>query len=574
MATFNTAFGSLAKDMKMQAGVPGSQQAQAQAQGQPSGQPQGTPEQRRQQARQAQQAAGAPTFSQMQQQGRARPAPQETTAAQRAMGYEQGLGAPSGPVEPLRLAPTTPATPATAAPTAPNFLNQLNQQVQTLQQAPSVFSTPEMQQIRAAQMANINAEFGAQRSMLQEELARRGLADSTIAGGRYGDLAGQQARAVAGVDAELLQQSAQAEQQRQDQILSALTTGTQAEATKTALSEDVRQFDISQALQQTIGLGELDTKKKALNQELTIAEKEITARADLLAKQITADAAAQGKTISAEKALQQARVTAESELQKKQLEQAQTQFNSSLAFEEKQFLQAKHEFAKQFRITEREMDLGEAELDAQKRQFKRAQDLKGLAFSEQLALDKEQMNLSKREQVKREEQFAAIQSQEWSQFSNELELKRDAIEDAREQFDASLDEESRQFNEDLVARQSEAYSRYAGRVFNTETNAWEDTVQREIAEGELQVSQKRLLLDLAEVLAGAGGAEGISKSQWSRLSKILNQADPDSVNRDPDEGEDPDPPVEPEKKKKKREEEETTPAVVEEDDDDDNRGTV
>ena len=571
MATFNTAFGSLAKDMKMQAGVPGSQQAQAQAQGKtlPSGQPQGNPQQRKAPQNRQQiegPTVGGPTFAQLQQDGRARPAPAPQGAA---------MGAAAGPVEPLRLAPTTPATPATAAPTAPNFLNQLNQQVQTLQQAPSVFGTPEMQQIRAAQMANINAEFGAQRSMLEEELARRGLADSTIAGGRYGDLAGQQARAVAGVDAELLQQSAQAEQQRQDQILSALTTGTQAEATKTALSEDVRQFDISQALQQTIGLGELDTKKTALAQELTIAEKEITARADLLAKQITADALAQGKTISAEKALQQARVTAESELQKKQLEQAQTQFNSSLAFEEKQFLQAKHEFAKQFRITEREMDLGEAELDAQKRQFKRAQDLKGLAFSEQLALDKEQMNLSKREQVKREEQFAAIQSQEWSQFSNELELKRDAIEDAREQFDASLDEESRQFNEDLVARQSEAYSRYAGRVFNTETNAWEDTVQREIAEGELQVSQKRLLLDLAEVLAGAGGAEGISKSQWSRLSKILNRADPDDrTPRADDEGEDPDPPVEPEKTKKEREEEETTPAVVEEDDDDDNRGTV
>lgn len=109
-------------------------------------------------------------------------------------------------------------------------------------------------------------------------------------------------------------------------------------------------------------------------------------------------------------------------------------------------------------------------------------------------------------------------------------------------------------------------------MWNEETNQWEDTVQREIAEGELQVSQKRLLLDLAEVLAGAGGAEGISKSQWDRLSKILNQADPDDVNRDPDEGEDPDPPVEPEKTKKKREEEETIPAVVEEDDDDDNRG--
>jgi hypothetical protein len=55
-------------------------------------------------------------------------------------------------------------------------------------------------------MENLSAQFGAQRQGLEEEMARRGLAASSIGAGRFGDLAGQQARAQAQLEADLLQQ--------------------------------------------------------------------------------------------------------------------------------------------------------------------------------------------------------------------------------------------------------------------------------------------------------------------------------------------------------------------------------
>ena len=43
-------------------------------------------------------------------------------------------------------------------------------------------------------------------------MARRGLAASSIGAGRFGDLAGQQARAMAGIDVQLLKDAAAADQ--------------------------------------------------------------------------------------------------------------------------------------------------------------------------------------------------------------------------------------------------------------------------------------------------------------------------------------------------------------------------
>jgi hypothetical protein len=54
---------------------------------------------------------------------------------------------------------------------------------------------------RAARGAELTAQYGAERSKLEEDLAARGLSASTIGGGRYGDLAGQQARADCGAQA-------------------------------------------------------------------------------------------------------------------------------------------------------------------------------------------------------------------------------------------------------------------------------------------------------------------------------------------------------------------------------------
>ena len=64
---------------------------------------------------------------------------------------------------------------------------------------------------RAARGAELAAQYGAERSKLEEDLAARGLSASTIGGGRYGDLAGQQARATATFEAEMLKQQSEAE---------------------------------------------------------------------------------------------------------------------------------------------------------------------------------------------------------------------------------------------------------------------------------------------------------------------------------------------------------------------------
>lgn len=76
---------------------------------------------------------------------------------------------------------------------------------------------------RDAMLANLRAQFGAERQALEENLASRGLAASSIGAGRLGDLAGQQARAMATLEADLLAQE-QARRQANNELLVRLAT--------------------------------------------------------------------------------------------------------------------------------------------------------------------------------------------------------------------------------------------------------------------------------------------------------------------------------------------------------------
>ena len=109
---------------------------------------------------------------------------------------------------------------------------------------PTRFDTQAFQQIRQAQASQLGAEYQAEQSRLNEELARRGLSASSIGGGRMGDLAGQQARALAQLDAQLLQQAAQT--QAQDR-LAALQAG--AQFAELAGSQDLAQFEANRVAQ-------------------------------------------------------------------------------------------------------------------------------------------------------------------------------------------------------------------------------------------------------------------------------------------------------------------------------------
>jgi hypothetical protein len=127
----------------------------------------------------------------MQQQGQARPAPV--------------LGAPSAGIgQKFNYGGATQ-----------NFLGRLDQRLTQMEDAPSVYDDPALVKRREAAMANLQAERNASQSKLEEEMASRGLAASSIASGRMGDIAGQFARAQGTLEADLLKESMAQEQQRQ-----------------------------------------------------------------------------------------------------------------------------------------------------------------------------------------------------------------------------------------------------------------------------------------------------------------------------------------------------------------------
>ena len=160
--------------------------------------------------RQARREQRPMTFSEMQADGVARPAP----ALQMFTGPEasfEGLG-PVGPIAPyapaMDLTPDGPLTPTGTA-------------TEPLGAAPggAPASTPSTYDaMRRAALANLQAQFGAQRQSLEESLARRGLSASTYGAGMLGDLGGQQARALADLEAGLLAQE-EARRNQQDELL-------------------------------------------------------------------------------------------------------------------------------------------------------------------------------------------------------------------------------------------------------------------------------------------------------------------------------------------------------------------
>lgn len=177
-----------------------------------------------------------PTFAQMQAQGQARPAP-PTTAP-------QGVSLQS---------PTTQAAPT-------GDMDRWRQQVAQIAAVPTRFDDLAFMQMRNASQADLEADFANQRQRLDETLASRGLYDSSIAGNQYRDLGGQQARAMANLDSQLLREMAQT--QMQDRLASAGLSGQLA-----SFGENARQFDVQQQLAQTLGLGNLDLNRQQLGQQ-------------------------------------------------------------------------------------------------------------------------------------------------------------------------------------------------------------------------------------------------------------------------------------------------------------------
>jgi len=170
--------------------------------------------------RQRKQAAGQPTqtFAQMQSAGQARPAP-----------------------------PTQMQTVPQASPMMSQLQSQLSQAAPSAMvpaQQPSL-QQQAFQQMRQSSQADLQAQFQAQQQQLNEEMARRGLSSSSIGAGRMGDLAGQQARALSNLDAQLLQQQAMQDFEAQQAREARQFTG-QESALERALRTQLQQAGFGQ----------------------------------------------------------------------------------------------------------------------------------------------------------------------------------------------------------------------------------------------------------------------------------------------------------------------------------------
>ena len=153
---------------------------------------------------------------------------------------EQGLARPAAPPRPT----ATPFGQYGGSEQGKELRSQLQQRLTAFGEAPSRYDTESFKQIRGAQAANLQSEYSAQQKALNEDLARRGLSASSIGGGRMGDLAGQQARALSSLDAQLLQQAADTQAQDRAQLMQSGQG-----LAELAGSQDLAQFEANRAAQ-------------------------------------------------------------------------------------------------------------------------------------------------------------------------------------------------------------------------------------------------------------------------------------------------------------------------------------
>lgn len=162
--------------------------------------------------------------------------------------------------------PNPPAPPPQPSPVQ----GQLQGAVSQALTAPSRYDLDAVKQVRTALQGDLQQQYGAQQKSLNEELARRGLSESTIAGQRYSDLASEQARSMSNLDAQLLRDFASTEAADRTSALGSgqnfLNSENATDLANRQFGESSRQFDLQQQLAQALGLGGLDLQKQSLAQ--------------------------------------------------------------------------------------------------------------------------------------------------------------------------------------------------------------------------------------------------------------------------------------------------------------------
>lgn len=479
MATYNTAFGALPGYKELIGREPGQFQQQQPQQSQ-------TPTQQQ----------SAQTFSQLQQQGMARPAPPQAPMGQQYQqwgGSQQAQQARSG------------------------MLGQLQQQLAQ----PTRFDTDAFQQIRSAQAQNLQAEFGAQRQLLDEEMARRGLSASSITAGRYGDLLGQQSRALSDLDAQLLMAAAQT--QAQDR-LAAMQAAT--DFAGLAGSQDLAQFEanrVAQAQQFQEALQGAQFQQGQYEQ----------GGAQALA---AAQAAQQGEQVQFQQELARLLGLSDIDLRAAQLGLQAGEATGQLGGQQTLSAQQLAEQQRQFDIQQQlaqtlglgQLGQGERELDLRAQQIQQEAQLQGRSLDLQQARDQAQQEQFAAQQALERERFYGTLDAEEGQFARSLDEQRSlrlqnlGISEAQlEQEARRLTQQDRSLSLQEARDQAEVDFRSRQLMQQAELEGRSLTIQ----EARLQADQDIQWARLEEETAARLQQFGISTQQLQQeATRIANQA--------------------------------------------------
>lgn len=269
----------------------------------------------------------APTLPQQVAQQLAQPAPAAAPAAP-ALPQQVAQAMGQAPA-PQQVAPQQPAQPSA---TQSELQQRLLQQLTELGESPGAFGTEQIQQMRESQRADLEAQFGAQRQQLEEELARRGLSASSIAAGQFGDIAGQQARALASMEASLTEKAAESLQRGRESLIQGLgqAAGIEIQAKGLDLNSKKVQADIeaeSKRLMQADRSLDLQQARDIAQQNIAYAQ---------LAEQAAGRVSRDKLTIA-------------------QMNQQESQFARTLGLDEKRFQQDVADKARDFELRDRSL---------------------------------------------------------------------------------------------------------------------------------------------------------------------------------------------------------------------------
>ena len=437
MATFNTAFGSLPGYNEMLGTTNTTGGGQQQVYGQRAQQQRTTT----QPPGMAQQPAPAKTFAQLQKEGMARPAPASPMAATPLKQYGG-------------------STQATTMRTA------LADQLKSFGEAPSRFDTQAFQQIRGAQAANIQSDFDEQQRKLNEDLARRGLSASNIAGSGLARLGGAQSRALADLDAQLLQRAAETQAQDRAQLLQAgqgfaelagSQDLSQFEANRVAqaatFENDLRasqfgQQQYEQGTQQALQAAQAEQGSQQFGSDLALRLGELTGQVGGTQTLGGAQQAEQQRQFNIQQALQQQLGTGNLSLEQQRLAQQGSQFSQQIQQAASQFgLSLNEQQAarlQQYGISTQELGLETQRVQNQASQF-------GQQLSSQNAQNTAQNNL---EQARINEAIASRTT-----GVSESALERGLRQTLQTQ---QVSEQSRQFNLEQSLRNAIAQTEATG----------------------------------------------------------------------------------------------------------------